>query len=597
MALRLEDYALIGDTQTAALVGIDGSIDWLCLPRFDSPACFAALLGTAENGRWQLAPAGAERATRRRYVDRTLVLETEWETANGVVRVTDFMPPRTDAPDIVRIVAGVSGSVDMTMELVLRFDYGRLVPWARRVAGDLFFVSGPDEVCLRSDVAIEGRGMTTVAEFTVAAGDVRSFVLSWNRSYEPPHVPPHAGGALETTLEWWREWSSRMQYDGLYADEVRHSLMILKALTFAPTGGIVAAPTTSLPEQIGGVRNWDYRYCWLRDAAYTLWALNIGGYTEEASQWHGWLKRAVGGDPNQVQVLYSVLGESRLTEFELPWLTGYEESRPVRVGNAAMDQFQLDVYGEVVDGFHLGRVFGLPSDDVAWSLERRLVDYVIAHWREPDDGIWEVRGARRHFTHSKVFAWVALDRAVRGIEKFGLEGPLDEWRKVRDEIRADVLANGFDEKRQTFTQYYGSAELDAALLMLPLVHFLPATDPRMLGTVAAIKQELLRDGFVLRYLSDEVDDGLPAGEGAFLACTFWLVDNLALAGEIDEATEIFERLLALRNDVGLLSEQWDHRLGRLVGNFPQALTHVGLVTSAYNIDRVRHKRARAPKSA
>ncbi len=597
MALRLEDYALIGDTQTAALVGSDGSIDWLCLPRFDSPACFAALLGTRDNGHWRIAPAGAAGATRRRYVDRTLVLETEWETTSGVVRVTDFMPPRTDAPDIVRIIEGVSGTVEMEMELVLRFDYGRLVPWARRVAGDLFFVSGPDEVCLRSDVAVEGRGLTTVAQFSVTARDVRSFVLSWNRSYEPPHVPPHAGEALETTLEWWRSWAGRLRYDGPWREEVRHSLMILKALTFAPSGGIVAAPTTSLPEQIGGVRNWDYRYCWLRDAAYTLWALNIGGYTDEAREWHAWLKRAVGGDPNQVQVLYSVLGESRLTEFELPWLPGYEDSRPVRVGNAAMDQFQLDVYGEVVDGFHLGRLLGIESDEADWALERRLVNYVVEHWHEPDEGIWEVRGPRRQFTHSKVFAWVALDRAVRAIEKFGLDGPLAQWQKVRDEIRTDVLANGFDHNRQTFTQYYGSAELDAALLMLPLVHFLPATDPHMRGTVAAIKKELMRDGFVLRYLSDQTVDGLPPGEGTFLACTFWLVDNLAMAGQLEEATEIFERLLALRNDVGLLAEQWDNRLGRQVGNFPQALTHVGLVNSAYNISRARHRRAQALRSA
>jgi GH15 family glucan-1,4-alpha-glucosidase len=592
VALRIEDYALIGDTQTAALVGIDGSIDWLCMPRFDSPACFAALLGRPENGRWRIWAAGAARATQRRYLENALVLQTEWQTATGVVRVTDFMPPRTDAPDVVRIVEGVSGNVDMAMELVLRFDYGRLVPWARRIAGDTFYVAGPDQVCLRSDVDVEGRGLTTVAEFRVNAGEVRSFVLSWNPSHEPPHMSPHPGGALDSTLEWWRGWSAGMRYSGRYADEVRHSLMVLKALTFAPTGGIVAAPTTSLPEQIGGVRNWDYRYCWLRDAAYTLWALNIGGYGDEARDWYQWLKRAVGGDPNQVQVVYGVLGESRLTELELPWLAGYEGSQPVRIGNAAMNQFQLDVFGEVVDGFHLGRLFGLDSDESDWALERRLINFVVEHWREPDEGIWEVRGPRRQFTHSKVFAWVALDRAVRAIENFGQEGPLDEWRATRDEIRADVLANGFDEERNTFTQYYGSTELDASLLMLPLVHFLPATDPRMLGTVAAIRAELMRDGLILRYLSEETDDGLPPGEGTFLACSFWMVDNLALAGEVEEATRLFERLLQLRNDVGLLAEEWDHRLGRLVGNFPQALTHVGLITSAYNIDRAHKRRER-----
>jgi GH15 family glucan-1,4-alpha-glucosidase len=592
VALRIEDYALIGDTQTAALVGIDGSIDWLCMPRFDSPACFAALLGTPENGRWRIWAAGAARATQRRYLENALVLETEWQTATGVVRVTDFMPPRTDAPDVVRIVEGVSGSVDMAMELVLRFDYGRLVPWARRIAGDTFYVAGPDQVCLRSDVDVEGHGLTTVAEFRVTAGEVRSFVLSWNPSHESPHISPHPGGALDSTLEWWRGWSAGMRYSGRYADEVRHSLMVLKALTFAPTGGIVAAPTTSLPEQIGGVRNWDYRYCWLRDAAYTLWALNIGGYGDEARDWYQWLKRAVGGDPNQIQVVYGVLGESRLTELELPWLAGYEGSQPVRIGNAAMNQFQLDVFGEVVDGFHLGRLFGLDSDESDWALERRLINFVVEHWREPDEGIWEVRGPRRQFTHSKVFAWVALDRAVRAIEKFGHEGPIDEWRATRDQIRADVLANGFDEERNTFTQSYGSTELDASLLMLPLVHFLPATDPRMLGTVAAIRAELLRDGLVLRYLSEQTDDGLPPGEGTFLACSFWMVDNLALAGDVEEATRLFERLLELRNDVGLLAEEWDHRLGRLVGNFPQALTHVGLITSAYNIDRAQKRSER-----
>lgn len=589
MALRIEDYALIGDTQTAALVGIDGSIDWLCLPRFDSAACFAALLGTADNGRWRLAPAGVQRATKRRYVDHTLVLETDWQTDQGAVRVTDFMPLRDEAPDLIRIVEGMAGRVDMEMELTLRFDYGRLVPWARRSGGDTFYVSGPDQVCLRADVEIHGEDLRTVAHFAVEHGDTRSFVLSWNPSWEDTHVPPHPGHALESTLEWWRAWTRRMRYEGLYADEVRDSLLVLKALTYAPTGGVVAAPTTSLPEQIGGIRNWDYRYCWLRDAAYSLWALNIGGYTDEALAWRNWLLRAVGGDPNEIQVLYGVTGNSRLPEDELPWLSGYEGSRPVRVGNAATEQFQLDVYGEVVDALHLGRVFELPSDDVAWALERRLVRYVVDHWREPDEGIWEVRGPRRQFTHSKVFAWVTLDRAVKAVEKFGREGPLEEWRAARDEIRADVLANGFDERRQTFTQYYGSDELDASLLMLPLVHFLPATDPRMRGTVAAIKSELMRDGLVLRYLSDEVDDGLPAGEGTFLACTFWLVDNLALAGEIDEATQIYERLLALRNDLGLLSEEWDHRLNRQVGNFPQALSHVGLVNSAYNLDRARRK--------
>jgi GH15 family glucan-1,4-alpha-glucosidase len=596
MALPIEDYALIGDTQSAALVGIDGSIDWLCLPRFDSPALFAALLGTPEHGRWRIAPKGATRATRRRYRDRALVLDTEWETPEGSVRVTDFMPPRADLPDVVRLVEGVRGRVEMEMQLVIRFDFGRLVPWVRRVGGDVCAVSGPGEVCLRADVPTHGQDLHTVADFSVGEGDFHSFVLSWHPSHEPPHEPPHAGGALESTLNWWRGWTSRLRYEGAWKEDVRHSLMVLKALTYAPTGGTVAAPTTSLPEQIGGVRNWDYRYCWLRDAAYTFWALNVGGYTDEVRAWRYWLLRAVGGDPDNLQVLYGPTGESRLPEYTLDWLPGYEDSRPVRIGNAAAEQFQLDVYGEALDALHLARVFGIESDEESWALQRHLVEFVIDHWREPDEGIWEVRGPRRHFTHSKVFAWVALDRAVKAVERFGLTGAVDEWRRVRDEIKTDVLAKGYDEKRNTFTQHYGSQELDASLLMLPLVHFLPATDPRMRGTVEAIQRELMTDGFVLRYRTEETNDGLPAGEGAFLACTFWLVDNLALLGRIDEATELFERLLALRNDVGLLAEEYDPRAKRQLGNFPQAFTHVGLVNSAYNLDRARRSRAKALKT-
>jgi GH15 family glucan-1,4-alpha-glucosidase len=597
VALPIEDYALIGDTQSAALVGVDGSIDWLCLPRFDSGACFAALLGTTDNGRWRLAPAGAERATSRRYLDRSLVLQTDWETDTGLVRVTDFMPPRSDLPDLVRIVECVRGRVEMEMELVVRFDFGRVVPWVRRVGGDVCAVAGPEEVCLRSEVRTHGEDLRTVVRFTVEEADFRSFILSWHPSHEPPHEPPHAGGALEQTLEFWRAWSGRLRYDGSWSEDVRKSLTVLKALTFAPTGGMVAAPTTSLPEHIGGVRNWDYRYCWLRDAAFTLWALSIGGYTDEARAWRNWLLRAAGGDPAALQVLYGPAGESRLLEFELDWLAGYEGSRPVRVGNAAAEQYQLDIYGEVLDALHLARVFGIEADPQSWAMERHLVEFVVEHWREPDEGIWEVRGPRRQFTHSKVMAWVALDRAVRAVEKFGLEGRLDEWKKVRREIHDDVIANGYDRERNTFTQYYGSRELDASLLMIPLVHFLPATDPRMRGTVEAIQRELMEDGFVMRYRTEQTDDGLPTGEGAFLACTFWLVDNLALMGKIEEATEIFERLLALRNDVGLLAEEYDPRLGRLVGNFPQAFTHVGLVNSAYNLDRARKARARAMRSA
>ncbi len=597
MALPIEDYALIGDTQTAALVGIDGSIDWMCAPRFDSSAFFAALLGDEMNGRWRIAAKGVERAERRRYLNGTLVLETEWRTATGVARVTDFMPPRTAHPDIVRLVQGIEGRVEMEMDLVVRFDYGRLMPWARRVGGDMFYVAGPDALVLRTDQDVHGEGGRTKAEFTLEEGGYASFVLAWSLSSDPPIEPVHAGGALETTTEWWRAWSGRMRYDGEWREEVRHSLMVLKALTYAPTGGMVAAATTSLPEELGGVRNWDYRYCWLRDAAFMLWALHIGGYADEEREWRNWLLRAAAGDPEQLQVLYGLQGESRLPELELDWLAGYESSRPVRVGNAAADQFQLDVYGEVIDALHLARLFGIDESEDAWALERHIVNFVVEHWRDPDQGLWEMRGPRRHFTHSKVMAWVALDRAIRAVEKHGFEGPIDEWQAARDAIRAEVLDKGFNEERNAFVQSYDTTELDASLLMIPLVHFLPATDPRMRGTVDAIMRELMPDGLVLRYRTEECDDGLPPGEGTFLACTFWLVDNLALQGRIEEATEIFERLLKLRNDVGLLAEEWDPRHDRLLGNFPQALTHVGLVNSAYNLDRARKARTRAVRSA
>ncbi|HEY5520734.1 MAG TPA: glycoside hydrolase family 15 protein [Candidatus Limnocylindrales bacterium] len=597
MQLRIEDYALIGDTQTAALVGIDGSIDWLCAPRFDSSAFFAALLGDPRNGRWRLAAKGMERATRRRYVPGALVLETEWQTETGMMRVTDFMPPSTSQPDVIRLVHGIKGRVEVEMELIVRFDYGRMVPWARRVGGDLMFISGPDAVMLRTDIQTHGEDARTVAEFAVEEGQFASFVLSWSPSYEPPHEPPHAGGALETTVEWWRGWSDRLTYKGDWQDDVRRSLMVLKALTFAPTGGMVAAPTTSLPEHLGGVRNWDYRYCWLRDAAFTLWALSIGGYSDEARAWRNWLLRAAAGDPEQLQVLYGVTGESHLIEQTLDWLPGYAGSAPVRIGNAAVDQFQLDVFGEVIDAFHLARGVGIESDQTAWALEKHLVEFVIEHWQEPDEGIWEMRGPRRQFTHSKVLAWVAVDRAVGAVEKFGLDGPVDDWRRVRQQIHDDVCANGFDRERNSFVQAYGGKELDASLLMIPLVHFLPATDPRMRGTIDAIRHELVRDGFVLRYKTDKTDDGLPPGEGAFLPCTFWLIDNLSLIGEIDEATRLFEQLLSLRNDVGLLAEEWDPEAKRQLGNFPQALTHVGLVNSAFNLDRARRTRKKALHSA
>ena len=597
MQLRIEDYALISDTQTAALVGIDGSIDWLCAPRFDSAAFFAALLGKPGNGRWRVAARGMERATRRRYVSGTLVLETEWQTETGLIRVTDFMPPRTTQPDVVRLVHGVKGRVEVEMELVVRFDYGRMVPWARRVGGDLMFVSGPDAVMLRTDLPTHGHDARTEAQFTIEEGQFASFVLSWGPSYEPPREPPHAAGALETTVEWWRSWADRLAYKGAWKEDVRSSLIVLKALTHAPTGGMVAAPTTSLPEQLGSVRNWDYRYCWLRDAAFTMWALSIGGYSEEARAWRNWLLRAAAGDPEQLQVLYGVTGESHLVEQTLDWLPGYEHSAPVRIGNAAVDQFQLDVFGEVMHAFHLARGIGMRTEHTAWALEKHLVDFVVKHWQEPDEGIWEVRGPKRHFTHSKVLAWVAVDRAVHAVEKYGLDGPVDEWRRVRRQIHDDACAKGFDEKRNAFVQSYGATDLDASLLMIPLVGFLPPSDPRVRGTIDAIRKNLMRDGLVLRYKTDETDDGLPPGEGVFLACTFWLVDNLSMIGEIDEATRIFERLLSLRNDVGLLSEEWDPVQRRQLGNFPQAMTHVGLVNSAFNLDRARRSRQKALRSA
>jgi GH15 family glucan-1,4-alpha-glucosidase len=597
VTLRLEDYALIGDTHTAALVGIDGSIDWLCLPRFDSGACFAALLGTPDNGRWLLAPTGAERAARRRYRSDSLVLEAEWELDGGLVRVTDFMPPRAEHPHLIRIVEGIRGRVQMHSRLTLRFDYGRLVPWVRRLGGDIAAVSGPNAVCLRSDVPVVGHGPHSDADFSVGEGDFVAFVLSWYPSNGTPPQPPHAGGARERTMTWWRDWAARLRYDGQWKDDVRSSLLVLKAMTYSPTGGIVAAPTTSLPEQIGGVRNWDYRYCWLRDAAFSLGAMHVGGYIEEARAWRDWLLRAAAGDPANLQTMYGPAGESRLPEIELPWLAGYEGSKPVRVGNAAVDQFQLDVYGEVLDALHLARVFGMESDPGSWALARHLIEFVVEHWHEPDEGLWEIRGERRQFTHSKVMAWVALNRAVHAIEKFGLDGPLQRWKAVRQEIHDDVCRNAFDAERNTFTRYYGSRALDASLLMIPLVNFLPATDPRMRGTIDAIERELMSNGFVMRYDTSGSDDGLPPGEGAFLACTFWLVDNLALLGRVDEATKLFERLLALRNDVGLLAEEYDPRRERMVGNFPQAFTHVGLVNSAYNLDRARRAHARGRRSA
>ncbi|WP_020573227.1 glycoside hydrolase family 15 protein [Actinopolymorpha alba] len=587
MGAPIEDYAIIGDMQTVALVSRSGSIDWLCLPRFDSGACFAALLGTLENGHWRIAPRGGTgRATRRRYRGDTLILETEWDTPDGSVRVIDLMPPRDEAPDVVRIVEGISGRVPMQSVLRLRFDYGSVIPWVRRVDHQIAAVAGPDSVWLRSDVPSHGRDFATYSDFEVGPNDRVRFVLTWSPSHLPPPSPVIAELALSQTEAIWNDWSEQCWYSGKWREPVLRSLLTLKALTYDPTGGIVAAPTTSLPEDLGGVRNWDYRFCWLRDATMTLAALIRSGYTQEASAWRQWLLRAIAGSAPDLQNVYGVAGERRMPEYELPWLPGYEGSVPVRIGNGAVDQLQLDVYGEVIDALAVARgPLGIHKE--SWSLQCVLINHLIKHWGEPDEGIWEVRGARRPFTHSKVMAWVALDRAVRAVKRFGLSGPAAEWKAVRDEIHREVCAKGFDADRNTFTQYFGSRELDAALLLIPQVGFLPPSDPRVVGTVEAIERELTHDGLVLRYSTDTSDgenlDGLPGTEGAFLACTFWLADDLHLIGRPKDARALFERLLDLRNDVGLLAEEYDPRYGRMVGNFPQAYSHIALVNSALHL--------------
>jgi GH15 family glucan-1,4-alpha-glucosidase len=586
MAARIEDYALIGDCQTAALVARDGSIDWLCVPRFDSPACFAGLLGSPEHGRWQIAPVATEtRAIRRRYRPGTLVLETDYETDTGAVTVVDCMPVGAETPTVVRIVEGTRGRVPMRLDLVFRLDYGSLVPWVRRTSDGIRAIGGASALRLRTPIALRGERFHTVSEFTVTAGQRVPFTLSWAASAAPDPAAVEPESAIETTERWWREWSQRCRYEGEWREAVVRSLITLKALTYAPTGGLVAAATTSLPEKLGGVRNWDYRYCWLRDATFGLYALMTGGYVDEARAWRAWLLRAIAGDPSQAQVLYGVAGERLVPEWDVSWLPGYEGSVPARVGNAATTQFQLDIHGEVVDALHYARRIGLEADEDAWRVEGNLVEFVESAWQKPDEGIWEVRGPRRPFTHSKVMAWVALDRAVKAVERFGLEGPVERWRAVRAAIHNDVCRNGFDRELGAFVQYYGSKLLDASLLMIPLVGFLPATDPRMLGTVAAIQKHLTSDGLVARYQTTPELDGLPPGEGAFLPCTFWLADNLALQGKHVEARAIFERLLDVRNDVGLLSEEYDPGARRLLGNFPQAFSHVGLINTARNLSR------------
>ncbi|MBU9764020.1 glycoside hydrolase family 15 protein [Mycobacterium sp. TNTM28] len=583
----IEDYALLGDLQTAALVSRFGSIDWLCLPRFDSPACFAALLEDDDHetdaGSWLLAPAAGGAATRRHYRDDSLVLESVWETADGTVRLIDFMPPRGIAADVVRIVEGVRGRVPVRMNLKLRFDYGHVVPWVRRRGDDLTAIAGPDAVWLRTPVALRGQGMATVAEFEVAAGQRIPFVLTYQLSHLSRPDPVDAEKALEETARYWAQWMSRCSYTGRWRPEVQRSLLLLKALTYEPTGGIMAAATTSLPEQIGGPRNWDYRYCWLRDATFTLQALLGTGFVEEAQAWREWLVRAVAGDPADLQIMYGLDGRRRLPEFELDWLGGYENSQPVRVGNAAAAQFQLDVWGEILDGLHLAREAGMEADDTAWDVQRALLDYLEGHWRDADSSLWEVRGPRRQFVHSKIMAWAGVDRAVRTVVNHHLDGPVDRWRALRDEIHRDVCTNGYDADRNTFTQSYGAPDLDAALLLIGRVGFLPWEDPRVIGTVEAVRAELCHHGFVLRYHPQKTDDGLPGGEGVFLACSFWLADALAGIGRTDEATELFERLLALRNDVGLLSEEYDAAAHRQIGNTPQAFSLVGLINTARHL--------------
>lgn len=586
MDTPLEDYALIGDCETAALVSRAGSIDWLCWPRFDSPACFAALLGTPEHGRWLIAAVDADARLTRRYRGRTLILETIIETADGSVTLIDFMPPRGRNSDVVRLVRGDRGRVRMRTELVLRFDYGRTVPWVTRLHDQrLRAIAGPDMVVLRTPVDVHGVGLTTVGEFDVNAGETVPFVLTHGPSHREPPADIDSDASLEATDRFWSDWMADGKVEGEWSDAVARSLVTLKALTYAPTGGIVAAPTTSLPEQIGGPRNWDYRFCWLRDATQTLLALMNAGFYDEAHAWRDWLLRAAAGAPSQLQIMYGLAGERRLTEYEVSWLPGYAASRPVRIGNAAHAQLQLDIFGEVMDALHQARRGGLTPRDSDWAFQRAVLNHLAEIWQQPDEGMWEVRGPARHFTYSKVMAWVAFDRGIRAIERHKLDGPLDTWRKIRETIHEDVCRHGFDPSLGSFVQSYGSKELDASLLLLPTVGFLPCSDLRVRGTIEAVERHLVVDGFVLRYDTERSDDGLPPGEGAFLACSFWLADAYLLLGRVDDSRRLFERLLSLCNDLGLLAEEYEPRQRRLVGNFPQAFSHIALVNTAHNLSR------------
>ena len=587
MSLPIEDYALIGDCESAALVARNGSIDWLCWPRFDSGACFAALLGTAEHGRWRIAPASEPSRVKRRYRQGTLILETEFQTPNGIVAIVDFMPPRGNRSDLVRLVFGRQGRVRMQSQLGVRYEYGSVTPWIRRLGdGRLSAVAGPDMVVLKSDVSLSVDGTQIASDFEVDGGDCVAFVLTHGSSHLPAPESPDSTTALKDTEQFWQGWSSRCQYEGPWSDIVLRSHIVLKALTYAPTGGIVAAPTTSLPEHIGGTRNWDYRYCWLRDATFTLLSLLSAGYMDEARAWRDWLLRAVAGAASEAQIMYTVDGSRRIQEWKADWLPGYADSRPVRIGNEAATQIQLDVYGEVMDALHQARCAGLGVDESGWQLQRGLMEHLETVWQQPDRGIWEMRGTSLHYTHSKVMAWVAFDRAVRAIEQFGMTGPLERWRQARRAIHDEVCTYGFDAELGSFVQSYGSKQLDASLLLLPLVGFLPAHDRRIQGTISAIERRLVRDAFVLRYDTGGVDDGLPPGEGAFLACSFWLVDNWILQGRHDEARGLFERLIAIRNDVGLLAEEYDPHTKRQLGNFPQAFSHIAMADTARNLTQI-----------
>ncbi|MFZ0864301.1 MAG: glycoside hydrolase family 15 protein [Candidatus Sulfotelmatobacter sp.] len=580
----MEDYAMIGDCHTAALVSKQGSIDWLCLPAFDSPACFAALLGTAENGHWSISPADPIRAVRRRYRDGSLILETEFETESGSAKLIDCMVLHEEMPELVRVLVGTKGKIRMKMELVIRFDYGSVVPWVRRSDGGISAIAGPDMIRLRSDAPLQGENMKTKAEFTVAEGQKVTSNLTWYPSNEHEPAVVNVDTAIQKTEKWWREWSDQCSYQGKWRDAVRRSLITLKGLTFLPTGGIVAAPTTSLPELIGGVRNWDYRFCWVRDATLTLQSLLRAGYLDEARDWREWLLRAVAGSPAELNILYGLRGERRLTELELPWLQGYEKSAPVRTGNAAYKQYQLDIFGEVANTLFQARQAGLgPAKHSRHEVTMAMLEFLETGWERPDEGIWEVRGPRRHFVHSKMMAWVAVDRLIRSAELGRLKTDVTRWKKLRETIHEQVCRQGFDADMNSFVQYYGSKHLDASILMMPLVGFLPADDPRVIGTVKAIETHLVRNGFVGRYTQDPAVDGMPHGEGTFLACSFWLADNYELQGRHKDAVRMFERLLEIRNDVGLLSEEYDPVGKRQLGNFPQAFSHVGLVNTAFNL--------------